>query len=175
MAEFASAIIGVVAFAAQTCDALQTIVATVKDAPSEYDDLIHQVSDFRNVLRKVLEEQKANRLRDGDLGTIISHAEHRLKEVASLVAKLQKDRGSAGPGNEGQRVSRLKWVLRSKNVIRIQASLERHKLSINNMLALATMYVTHVRGTRLLANNRSGNLSLRCGFKSRQSKRSSML
>ena len=141
MAEFVSAIVGIVAVAATTADTLQEVVSTVKDAPTEYYDLAVEVNDFKKVLEKVATARESNRIQDGDLDTILAHAQDRLQQVSVLVEKLKRDRRAAGPGNEGQRVSRLKWLMRTKEVCKLRDSLQRHKTSISNMISLGTMCV----------------------------------
>ncbi len=140
MAEFASAIIGIVAVAASTGDALQEVISTVKDAPTEFQDLVTEVDAFQGILERVASARQSGRIQDGDFDSILFHAREKLQQVSVLVEKLRKERGAAGPDSEGQRVSKVKWLMRTKEVCKLRDSLQRHKASISNMMALTTMY-----------------------------------
>lgn len=55
MAEFASAIVGLIAVGAKTSNSLHTLINTFRDAPNKILALSDEVTDFRIILSSLLE------------------------------------------------------------------------------------------------------------------------
>ena len=139
MAEFVSAIIGLVAFGVQVGDSLHGLIDTLKEAPKEFRDLLNEITDFRLVLSKLETVRDRGELSENGFQAILQRGEDTLREVDRLVKKLTKQSGHDGQDSQ---VNRIKWLRRIKQARKLQDTLRWQKSSICNMMVFGTLFVS---------------------------------
>ena len=144
MAEFASAIVGLVAAGAKIGDSLYALIDTLKDAPNEFLALSNEVTDFRVALSRLIEARISGELaleeneRDSGLDGVVGRGKEIIQKVEELVQKVTKQQdGETG----GTQVNRIRWLRRVKKAKKMQESLRVQKSSLCGFIALGMLYV----------------------------------
>lgn len=135
MAEFVSAIVGLIAVGAQIGDSLYTLIDTIKDAPNEFLALSDEVTDFRQVLAKVIEVRKSGGLylnenkADDGIDVALKRSERILQDVDALVRKVTSEQQDEA---NSSKVNRISWLRKTKKASKIQTALRAQKSFLCN-------------------------------------------
>lgn len=113
MAEFVSAIIGLVAIGIQVGNGLQSLIETAKDAPHEFLDLSKEISDFRAIITRLEEARNRGKISEAGLVNILRNGAETLQQVDGLVRKLVKQNRKC---EHDQQINRIKWLANSKKL-----------------------------------------------------------
>lgn len=114
MAEFISAIVGLLAAGAKVSGSIYTLIDTLKDAPNEFLALSNEVTDFQLILSRVIEVRESGELSvederpDGGFDILIERGKKTLQDV----------------------VNRIKWLRRAKKAKKLKNSLQAQKSSL---------------------------------------------
>lgn len=136
MAEFISAIVGLVAIGVQVGNGLQSLIETVKDAPHEFLDLSKEVTDFRIAITRAEEARKHAKVTEAGLENILRNGAETLQQIDGLVRKLVKQNRKC---EHDQQINRIKWLASSKKAGKLQQQLRWQRSSICNMLAIENL------------------------------------
>jgi len=140
MAEFASAVVGLVAAGAEAGSALYSLISTLKDAPTEFLALYDEVTDFRAILARLVEAAESGDIDAGGTAALRPRADDIVTEIENLLAKVQKV-GSGGRDGAGGRVDRIRWLRRARKAKKLEERLGALKGSICNLIALGMLFV----------------------------------
>ncbi|KAI0809951.1 ankyrin [Xylaria sp. FL0064] len=140
MAEFVSAIVGLVAFGATVGNSLYTLIDTLKDAPNELLALSDEVTDFWSILSQLLEAQSSGEFANHDCLRDLQVAERKgrniLEEVETLIDNVLKERSLAA---RVTKVDRARWLQYAKKAAKLQRSLRTQKATISTFLAMGIL------------------------------------
>ncbi|KAI9791850.1 MAG: hypothetical protein M1816_003395 [Peltula sp. TS41687] len=142
MAEFISAIIGLVAIGASASHSLYNLVDTVRDAPNEFLALSNEVTDFRLVLSRFKDAWQTGQIaieksKEQDVVDLMFKRSARtLGDIDSLARKIVKQQG-AHPAD--LKIHRMEWLLRSKKAKKLQEALRTLKFSLNSLAVTETL------------------------------------
>lgn len=143
MAEFVSAIVGLIAVGAKVSDSIYTLIDTLKDAPNEFLALSNEVTDFQLVLSKVIEVRESGEVSvkddrtDGGFGIVIKRGKKVLQDVENLVQEvIKQQRGKS----EGSQVNRIKWLRRVKKAQKLRNDLQAQKSSLCSLIIAEILY-----------------------------------
>ncbi len=144
IAEFASAVVGLVAAGAKAGNSLYSFIDTLKDAPNEFLALSDEVTDFRAILARLVEAQDSGEFDTKDRGhldVVRSKGDDILKKIDSLVAKVKKDglKGGSGENGNANQVDRIRWLRKVRKAKKLQESLRTLKGSICNFIVLGML------------------------------------
>jgi hypothetical protein len=99
MAEFVSAIIGLIAVGANMSNNLHTLIDTFKNAPNEILALFNEVNDFRTMLSSLLEinNLEERTLEEHDTAEIclngtVKNGQHIIEKIEALIIKVRRER-----------------------------------------------------------------------------------
>jgi hypothetical protein len=140
MAEFVSAVIGLIAVGAKTSNSLHTLIDTFKDAPNEILALSDEVNDFRAMLSSVLEvnDLGGRTSEEHDTAHIcldgtVKKGQHIIQKVEALIVKVRKE----GLEKDGEtHVNRFQWMRMVKKAKKLQELLRAQKSTMCNFIAL---------------------------------------
>lgn len=141
MAEFVSAIVGLIAVGAKVSDSIYTLIDTLKDAPNEFLALSNEVTDFQLVLSKVIEVRESGEVSaedgrtDGGFDIVIKRGKKVLQDVENLVQEVIKQQHGK---SEGSQVNRIKWLRRVKKA---QKLMQPQKSSLCSLIIVEILYV----------------------------------
>jgi hypothetical protein len=143
MAEFVSAVVGLIAVGAKIGDSLYTVIDTLKDAPNEFLALSDEVTDFRQVLAKVIEVRQSGRLglglnenkADDRMDVALKNGMNILQDIDALVRKVSCEQ------QDKERVNRLSWLRRAKRASKLQTALRVQKSSLSNAITIETFRI----------------------------------
>lgn len=144
MAEFVSAIFGLVAAGAKVGSSLYALIDTLKDAPNEFLALSDEVTDFRQVLTKVIEMRNSGELclnggyPDDSIAIALERGRKLLEKVDKLVQKVIKEHGKT----QNTKVNRIEWLKRVKKANKLQIALRVQKSFLCNIITIDTLYVS---------------------------------
>lgn len=144
MAEFASAIVGLLVAGAKVGDTLHTLIDTFKDAPNEFLALSNEITDFQLVLSKVAEARELGELSVEDsrpnsgFDIVLKRGKEILQEVERLAQEVVKQQQGKG---EGTQVNRIKWLRRVKKARKLQNGLQAQKSSLCSLMIVGSLYV----------------------------------
>jgi hypothetical protein len=139
MAEFVSSVVGLIAVGAKIGDSFYTRIDTIKDAPNEFLAFSDEVTDFRQVLAKVIELRKS-----GGLGLNENKADDRMDVALKNGMKILQDIDSLSrkvscEQQDKEKVNRLSWLRRAKRASKLQTALRVQKLSLCNAITIETL------------------------------------
>lgn len=149
MAEFISAIVGLLAAGAKVSGSIYTLIDTLKDAPNEFLALSNEVTDFQLILSRVIEVRESGELSvederpDGGFDILIERGKKILQDVENLVQEVIKQHKS-----EGSQVNRIKWLRRAKKAKKLKNSLQAQKSSLCSWIIVVMLYVCS-NGTKI--------------------------
>jgi hypothetical protein len=141
MAEFASAVVGLAAAAAQVGGSLYDLIHTLKDAPNEFLTLSDEFNDFRKMLARLLDMAKSKdmvAIETDDFDAARKRGEEIVKEIGVLIAKVQKGRDT---GNRDNGVDRLRWLRHVKQAKKLHKKLRAHKVTVCNIIIMEMLCV----------------------------------
>lgn len=140
MAEYASALIGLVAFAVNTCRIVDDLVHSLQDANIDFLALKSEVSDFQNMVDKVSIAHSARQGPaamdyDGRLA-VMKQCRQALGDVDGFIRAVQRNQRTGD-----QQVRRLAWVRYSKKCTKLTARLRMLKASLSTIVIIETASV----------------------------------
>lgn len=144
MAEFVSAIVGLIAVGAKVSDSIYTLIDTLKDAPNEFLALSNEVTDFQLVLSKVIEVRESGEVSaedgrtDGGFDIVIKRGKRVLQDVENLVQEVIKQQHGK---SEGSQVNRIKWLRRVKKAHKLKNDLQAQKSSLCSLIIVEILYI----------------------------------
>jgi exonuclease VII small subunit len=144
MAEFVSAVLGLVVVGAEVGDSLYALIDTFKNAPREFLELSNEVTDFRAALSRLIEARESGELgleestRDSGLDGVVGRGKEIIQEVEELVKKVIKQQHGE---TEGTQVNRIRWLRRVKKAKNLQERLRAQKSSLCNFITIGMLYV----------------------------------
>lgn len=147
MAEFISAIVGLLAAGAKVSNSIYTLIDTLKDAPNEFLALSNEVTDFQLILSRVIEVRESGELSsederpDGGFDILIERGRKILQDVENLVQEVIKQQCGK---SEGSHVNRIKWLRRAKKAKKLQNSLQAQKSSLCSWIVVVMLYVCSI-------------------------------
>lgn len=133
MAEFISAIVGLLAAGAKVSGSIYTLIDTLKDAPNELLALSNELTDFQLILSRVIEVRESGELSvedeipDGGFDILIERSKKILQDVENLVQEVIKQQCGKSKGSQ---VNRIKWLRRAKKAKKLKNSLQAQKSSL---------------------------------------------
>ena len=136
MAEYASAIIGLVLFGASVGKKLNVLIQTLKDAPDELRDLSEEVQQFQGTLDKLQQVKEQGLLDDVGCESLCTYASESLNDVQNFVTGIiQSDlREGLEKG-----MKRIKWFAHERRAKRLRERLQWQRSSISNLIASRTL------------------------------------
>ncbi|KAI3328112.1 ankyrin [Xylariaceae sp. AK1471] len=140
MAEFVSAIIGLVAFGATVGNSLYSLIDTLKGAPNEILALSDEVTDFRSILSQLLEARSSEEFAHQSCLIDLYPAERKgrkiLEEVEILIQHVLKETSLVG---RVTKVDRVMWLRYAKKATKLQNALRVQKATISSFLAMGIL------------------------------------
>ncbi|WEW57922.1 hypothetical protein PRK78_003389 [Emydomyces testavorans] len=144
MAEFASAIFGLIAVGAKTSNSLYTLIDTFRDAPNEILALSDEVTDFRKMLSSLLEVNDLGEWTPEEHDTAkiclkgaVKNGQHVIENIQALINRVRKERLE----KDGEtQVNRFQWMRIVKKAKKLQELLRVQKSAMCNFIALRTLY-----------------------------------
>lgn len=148
MAEFVSAIVGLIVAGAKVGDSLYALIDTLKDAPDEFRALSDELTDFRAILSRAVEANDSGEFAleegrpatDFDLARVKGEAV--VQDIEKLVQRVSKEQSAESKETQ---VQRIRWLRRVKKARKLQASLRFQKSHICNFIALGMLCVPRVK------------------------------
>ncbi|KAI1323737.1 ankyrin [Xylariaceae sp. FL0255] len=137
MAEYASAIIGLVAFGASVGNSLYGLIDTLKDAPNE---LLALSDEAQNSAEFVNNESLK------DLQGAESRGRKILEDIDTLVQHVLKDNNSPSIVTKSDR---LRWLRYSRKAVKLQTGLRAQKATITSFLATSILLSSARQGFRI--------------------------
>ena len=108
---------------------------TVKNAPGELQDLIHEVDQIEAVLEDVKDAVESSQRSSRALNLLLERAKEKLVELDKLIHyELVKPK-------EVVRVDRVAWATHQKHVVRLREELRNIRHDITAVLAAGSLYV----------------------------------
>jgi Fungal N-terminal domain of STAND proteins len=138
MAEFVSAIIGLVAVGAQVGNTFYGLIDTFKDAPEEFLDLSNEVQEFRKVVSRLEEARNSKEFADDGLDVLLQQCTKTLQQVDRLGQKLLKKKDK---GNGETQVERIKWLASTNRAKKLREVLRWQKASLCNIIMIEILFV----------------------------------
>jgi len=137
MAEFISAIVGLIAVGGHVGNRVYQAVEAFKEAPDEFLALSNEITDFRLILNTV---ERA--LREGcvpqivldevDFNDILKRSKETFDEIMALLTKVQRLEVS------DLEVKRRKWMTNARKAKGLQKKVKGHKMLLSTMLQTYT-------------------------------------
>jgi hypothetical protein len=144
MAEFVSAIVGLIAVGARTGDGLHSLIDTFKGAPNEILALFEEMKEFQAMLSDLLEvsgleeSTSENQVTSNiDFSSIVKNGQQTVEKIDALIARVRRER--FGQPSETQ-VNRFQWVWVAKKAKKLQELLRVQKATMCNFVALRILY-----------------------------------
>ena len=146
MAEFVSAIVGLIAVGARTADGLHSLIDTFKGAPNEISALFNEMKQFQAMLSDLLEVSDLEEPTSEDqvtsnigFSSIVKNGQQTVEKINALITKVRQER--IGRPGETQ-INKFQWVWVVKKAKKLQESLRVQKATMCNFVALRTLYGT---------------------------------
>ena len=141
MADFVSAIVGLIAVGTHVGHKAYRVVAAFKDAQDEFLALSNEITDFRlvlNTVERALADDRIPRvtLAEVDLAEVVRQSHHTFDQVSALLAKLQRQDATEPD------VKRPRWAASARNAHTLQKKIRGHKLLPSSISQANTSYVT---------------------------------
>ena len=138
MAEFISAIVGLVAVGAHVGRKAYQAVEAFKDAPDEFLALSNEIADFRLILNTVEEGLRNNSITPAilagiDLDTLVQGSRETFDEIIALFAKVQRVEDS------NPEVRRRKWVIKANQAKVLQKRVKGYKMVLSSIIQAYTL------------------------------------
>ncbi|KAI9655254.1 MAG: hypothetical protein M1829_000667 [Trizodia sp. TS-e1964] len=149
MAEFASAVLGLAAAGAKVGNSLYALIDTIKDAPNEFLVLSNEVTDFREILTRLMEAKDSGdftweeKRRVSWLGQLIARGDEIVQDIESLVQRVSRQK----QGNS--EVNRIKWLRQVRKAKKLQESLRVLKSTICDFLTLVMLKASARNGVQV--------------------------
>ncbi|VUC31018.1 unnamed protein product [Clonostachys rosea] len=137
MAEFASAVVGLIAVGARVGESIYDLITTLKDAPHEFLALSNEVTEFRVILMRLTEtpDAKIGGPRAG-LNIVLRNSKTILEEVERQIQLVRKVGVATGDIDITTPVDRIRWLRKVKKAQKLQLSLRMQKITVSNYLAV---------------------------------------
>ena len=136
MAEYASAIVGLVVFGASVGHKLNAFIQTLKDAPNELRDLSEEIQQFRITLDKFQHVKRNGLLEEIDFESLCKYAVEALDDIQRFVEGIVQSHSSEGL-EKG--IKRFKWLASEKRAKILRERLQWQRSSITNIIASRTL------------------------------------
>lgn len=142
MAEFVSAIVGLIIAGVKVGDSLYTLIDTFKDAPNEFLSLSNEVTNFRLVLSRIVDAHQSGELAvwdnkaDPDVELTIKRSGRLLQEVEDLVQDVVKQQHGK---DDRTQVNKIRWVRRVKRAQKLQLYLQAQKSSLYGFILMGML------------------------------------
>ena len=117
MAEFVSAVVGLVVVGVQVGDQIRGFIETLKEAPDELLDLSQEIVQLNAALTKLKQDEKGGLLEDDCLNYLNEDGQKILLEVEVFVQELRR------PNSEGFR--RMKWAVKKEKAKKLRERIQR--------------------------------------------------
>lgn len=143
MAEYVSAIVGLVAFGLTVSNRLHNVIDTLRNAPKELRMLTADVDSFQEVLTSLDRLHETGMVPAGPgIKAALKDAREILKSINTITRDLShKPDKDSGP-NEVSHGSRAKLLLRTRKIQQLRRQLGDQKVIIANYVAIETLYVS---------------------------------
>ena len=123
MAEFASAIVGLIVFGVQVGTKIQSCLQTWKDAPSDLHELFEDVAQFSATLTKLQDADESGCFDQPEFKAACDRGYAVLREVNGLVSQLC----TPGQGDAQSKVKKPKWLVYQKRVKKLRERLQQQR------------------------------------------------